>query len=427
MQVKKTVSKATEATVSVVAHEADLEPVKQHVLRQLQSKVKVAGFREGKVPLSLVEKNVDHSVLQSNFLEEAVNHLYVSAANELRLRPVSQPQVSIKKFVPFSELEFEAAVEVIGEIKLPDYKKMKRTKPSITVTDKDVSDVLKSLQLRVAEKKEVKRPAKNGDEAVIDFVGKDTNGKLVNGADGKDYPLVLGSNSFIPGFEPNLIGLKAGETKTFILKFPKDYGVKTIAGKDVSFIVTAKKVMEVILPKLDDSFASKVGPFKTVKELKADIKKQLKIEKEQQRDRDFENELVRDISAKASVSIPEKLIEEQIDRIEQEERQNLTYRGQTWQEHLKEEGLSEDEHHKQKRPQAEESVKAGLILSEIAEKEELEVTPDELEVRLQLLRGQYKDSTMQAELDKPENRRDIASRILTEKTLQKLTDLTVRK
>lgn len=426
MQVKKSFPEDTTAELTISAQQNDLDPIKLHVLRHLQQKVKVPGFREGKVPVALVEKNIDQNTLQTEFLEEAINHLYMSAAKELRLRPVAQPEVAIKKFVPFSELEFTANVEVIGEITLPDYKKIKKSKEKVSVTAKDVADVLTNLQQRAAERKTVDRASRNGDEVTIDFAGVDAKGEAVSGADGQDYPLMLGSNTFIPGFEPNLVGLKASEEKTFTLKFPKDYGVKAIAGKDVTFKVTLKKVNEVVSPKLDDAWAAKVGPFKTVSELKADIKKQLTQERQNELDRAYENELVGEIATKTKLAIPKRLIEEQIDRIEEEERRNLTYRGQTWEEHLKDEGLTADQHREQKRPDAIERVKAGLALTQIAEDEGIEVTPEELEVRVQLLRGQYKDPAMLAELDKPENRRDIASRLLTEKTLAKLTEYAQR-
>lgn len=421
MQVKKSFPEETRAHLTITASEADLNPVKQHVLKRLQQQIKVPGFRAGNVPPGLVEKHVDSAALQNEFLEEAINHLYASAANQLMLKAVSQPQVSIKKFVPFTELEFDVETDVVGEIKLADYKNLKKSKPKAEVTPKDISEVLKSLQTRAAERKEVSRASKPGDEVLIDFNGVNAEGKPVNGADGKDYPLILGSNTFIMDFEPNLVGLKAGADKAFTLKFPKDYGFKAMAGKAVTFEVHINKVQEVIEPKLDDDFVTKISPFKTLGELKNDIKKQLLAERQNELNRQFENELVGAITAKSTVAIPKRLIDEQIDLMERDERQNLAYRGQTWQEHLKEEGVSEQEHREQKRPQALERVKAGLVLSEIAEREKLEVTNEELETRLRLLKEQYKDSAMQAELDKPRNARDIASRILTEKTLDKLT------
>ncbi len=422
MQVKISHPSKTEAVVTIIANEAELKFIQEHVLEHFQGSVKVPGFRAGKVPAEILMKHVDQNQLQSRFLEEAVEQLYAQVMQSHKLRPVANPQIAVKKFVPFNTLEFEATVPVVGEMKLADYKKVKKTKPKVAITAKDVDEVVASLQTRAAEKVDVDRAVKNGDQVYIDFKGVDAKGEPVKGADGKDYPLILGSKSFIPGFEENLIGLKAGDEKTFTLKFPKDYGVKALASKAVTFTVNLIKVQELKEPKLDDAFAVTVGPFKTLADLKADIKKQLLIERQQQADRAYENELIQAISNKSVVAIPKVLVDDQINRMEDEERQNLTYRGQTWQEHLDEEGVNEEQHKEQKRPQAEERIKASLVMAEIAEAEGLEVTPEELDVRMQLLRGQYQDLAMQAELAKPEARRDIAGRILTEKTLAKLSN-----
>ena len=191
-------------------------------------------------------------------------------------------------------------------------------------------------------------------------------------------------------------------------------------GKKVTFNVDVKNVNELASPKVDEAFAAQAGPFKTVNELRADIKKQLKDERTAQADREYANEVVKKITDKSEVEIPEKLIEEQVARLEDEEKQNLAYQGQTWQEHLKLEGINEEEHRTRHRPDALMRVKGGLVLSEIAEKESITVEPEELQIRIKMLKGQYTDEKMQAELDKLENQQDIASQILTEKTLARL-------
>lgn len=420
MQISLTHNSETEVKITVVATESELQPLKEHVLNHFRSSVKLAGFRQGKAPLALVEKSIDQSQLQAEFLNEALNQMYSRAVTEKRLRVVSDPEVSITKFVPFTTLEFDATVQAIGDVKLPDYKKIKLAKPEVKITADDVKQVIESLQTRLAEKKDVDRAAKAGDHVWIDFKGVDDKGEAVNGAEGKDYPLPLGSNTFIPGFEDNVIGMSAGEEKTFTLKFPKDYGVSALANKDVTFTVVATKVQEAVIPKVDDDFAAKAGPFTTVQELKDDIKKQLESERGYEADQKFENELILAIGNKTKVAIPAVLIDDQIRRIEEEEKRNLVYRGQTWQEHLADEGVTEEEHREQKRPQAEERVRASLALAEIAEAENIVVTPEDLEIRVQLLKGQYQDKKMHDEIDKPENRRDIASRMLTEKTIEKL-------
>ena len=304
---------------------------------------------------------------------------------------------------------------------LPDYKKIKLAKTEAKIDEAQVKEVVESLRSRLADKKEVTRAAKDGDEVTIDFKGVDAKGEAVNGAEGKDYPLQLGSNSFIPGFEPAVVGVKPGESKTFTIPFPKDYGVKALQGKKVTFTITANKIEELVLPKIDDDFASKAGPFETLKDLKADIKRQLTIEKQNELDRTYETELLRAIAKKTKVAIPDSVIDEQVERAEQDERQNLVYRGQTWQEHLDGEGVTEEDHRKRNRPDAEEQVKIGIILGAIGDKEEITVTPEELEIRLQLLKGQYTDAKMHEELDKPEGRQDIAARLRSEKIITKLT------
>ena len=429
MQVKKTQVSDTSIIVSVVADAKELAPIKDHVLNHFQGKVKVQGFRSGKVPAELLEKNIDPTNLQTEFLEEAIEQLYIAAAQQLQIRPVDRPQISIKKFVPYTTLDFEAQVEVLGPVTLPDYTKIKVTKPTVKITDEDVKGVISSLQQRAAEKKDVNRPAKESDQVWIDFTGVDAKTKeAIQGADGKDYPLALGSNTFIPGFEPELVGLSAGEEKTFTLTFPKDYGVASLQDRKVTFVVTLTKVQEVAEPKLDDAFAAKVGPFKTFAELKADVKEQLAVERQKEADRNFESELVKTISDKSKVAVPEALVKDQEERLMRDVQQNLVYRGQTMKELLLSEGKTEEEYRKDVvRPNAIERVKASLVLAEISEKEKLDVTPEELEIRMQTLKTQYKDPQMQEELNKPETRRDIASRMLTEKTVNKLTSYAARK
>jgi len=421
MQIKREQLSPTTIKLSIVADKAFLEAAKQAVLSKFAGNAKVPGFRPGKAPANLVEKQLDQTALQSEFIDQAINQLYVAAVGQEKLRPVAPPQITLSKFVPYTTLEFTAEAEVIGNIKLADYTKLKFAPKKVEVTAKDVTGVLDSLRQRAASKEEVTRVAKLGDEVTIDFTGTDSKtSEPIEGADGLDFPLLLGSNSFIPGFEDELVGLKPAGEKTFTLTFPADYGTTALQNRKVKFAVKVSKIQQLTEPKLDDAFASSIGPFKTVAELKTDIKKQLKAERQQEANRAFENELLLKIAAKTTVALPKTLIDEEIDRSEEEEKRNLVYRGQTWQEHLDAEGLDAEGHREKQREGAELRVKAGLILGEIAEKEKITVAPEELELRIQLLKGQYTDPAMLAELDKPENHPDIRNRILVEKTLDKL-------
>lgn len=270
----------------------------------------------------------------------------------------------------------------------------------------------------MAEKNEVKRAAKTGDEAWIDFKGVDTKGEPIKGADGTDYPLALGSGTFIPGFEEEVVGLKAGETKEFNITFPKDYGSKALQNAKVTFTVTVKKVMEVKTPKMDDDFASKIGPFKSMDDLTGDIKKQLEAEKADRVERDYEAAILNELVDKTKVAIPDVLINEQEQAIIQEVRQNVVQRGMTYDEYLNQMGMTEEEYKKKEiTPEAVRRVKAGLVLSEIGDKEGIDVTPEELEIRVQQLKGQYQDKKMQEQLDLPESRREINARLRSEKVI----------
>ena len=425
MQVKRTNKSKNEVVLLISGDLVELGPIKDHILKDHFAKdIKIAGFRQGKAPLNLVEKNVDQSMFQSKFLDEALNNLYSAAISQEKLRAVDQPKIEIKKFVPYTLLEFEALVPVLGDIKLADYKKIKlpSTVPK-KVTDADVEAVLNNIQKQLAEKKDVNRAAKNNDQVFIDFKGVDENNKPVNGADAKNYSLIIGSNNFIPGFESNLIDLKPGEEKSFTLTFPKDYSVKALANRKVTFTVNLIKVQELVEPPINDEFASNVGPFKSVKELEEDVRSQLLLEKQNEADRDYESKLLKEISSKSSVSIPEVLIDEEVEKRLADLKLNLSYRGQTLAEFLDEERTTEELYiQKNVKPEATERLKASIVLSEISELEKIPLTNEEVDARIQFMISQYQDPQSQAELSKPEARREIASRMLAEKTIKKLTE-----
>ncbi len=420
MQVTLERKSPTRARLAISASAEELEAIKGHVLASHFSDVKVPGFREGRAPQHLIEKSANQQRLFDEFMEHAINDLFRKAVEQEKIRPIGQPNIEVKKFVPYTTLEFESEQDIIGKISLANYKQIKMAKPKVQVSAKEVDDVLKSLGKRMADRKAVERAAKNGDEVMIDFDGSNAKGEPVAGASGKDYPLILGSKNFVPGFEEALVGLKAGGDKEFKVTFPADYGVPALRAKPVTFKVNVKQVNELTEPKLDDELAKKIGPFASVAELKVDIKKQLTAEQETRALQQYESELIKRISEKSKVEFPQSLVEDQLNAMEESEKRDLVMRGQTWQEHLKDEGVSEEQHRERKREEAAERVKAGLVLSEISIVEGLDVEPAELDTRISSLKTQYQDPAMRAELDKPENRQDIAARLLTEKTINRL-------
>jgi len=429
MKIQRTNQSDTKILFTITGTQNELLAAKQIAIAKLSPQVKLQGFRPGHAPAELVEKQLNPNLLQEETLNEVLNTLYETAVRQEDIRPVAQPKVELKKFVPYTEVEFTAEVDVIGKITLGNYKNLKAKKNTATVAKTDVDEVINRLQTQMAEYKEVDQAAKVGDRAWIDFEGVDAKGEAVQGAKGDDYPLALGSNTFIPGFEDNVVGLKKGDKKEFTIPFPKDYGVKALQGKKVTFAITVKKVEETIRPDVNVDFAKKVGPFDSIEALKADIKKQIVAEREHQADRDYQDALVKELIQVSKLSLPDAMLQEQIDIVDKEFRQNLVYRGQTFQEYLSAAGLTEDDYKKKElAPAAEERLKAGLILSELADVEKVTITPEELEIRIQVLKGQYQsDTKMQEELDKPENRREVAARLLTEKTIAKLVSLQANK
>jgi trigger factor len=425
MQVNRNDLSETEVELTITADQEQLDSIKNHVLTEhFGNTVNVPGFRAGKAPANFIEKHVDQADLQRQFLDEAVNDLYNQAVIKERIRNVDQPEVQIIKFVPFTYLEFKAKVPTLGEITIPDYKKIKLPKPSPKIIKAaDIDAVLDSLKKQTSDRKDVNRAAKNGDQIYLDFKGVDEKGNPVSGADAKDYPLVLGSNTFIPGFEPDLIGLKPGESKTFDIVFPKDYQLKALANKKVTFSINIIKVQEIVDPKLDDSFAQKIGPFKTMADLKSDIKKQLTLEETNRNDRDYESALLKAITEKSKLTVPEVLINDEVEKRIVDLRKNLTYRGQTFEEYLGLEDTNEQDYReKVLRPEAVDRLKASIVLSEISEIEKINLTNEEIDQYLELLKARYTDPEMQAELAKPEARRDVASRLVAEKTIKKVAE-----
>lgn len=414
----------TKVEFSVTLDAADLADVRPLTIAKLSKDLKVAGFRAGKAPANVAEKNLDPNMLESQVIEDSVNKHMIDILEKEDLQPLDRPQVDVKEFVPKSSLVFEATVEVLPEVKLGNYKKLKVEKAKVTVTEAEIKEVLERMQVSMAEKKEVERAAKKGDEAWIDFDGVDEKGKAVAGASGKDYPLQLGSGTFIPGFEEGIVGKKPGQIFDLPLTFPADYHAKALAGAKVTFKVTIKGVKEVVQPALDDGFAAKAGPFKTLAELKTDIKKELLAQKEQSADNALKDSLIEQLVTASDVPVPESLVGDQIQQLERDMTQNLMYRGLTLDEYLAGEKLTHDEwHEKELKPAAVRRIQVGLVLAELSKAEKIEVSQAELESRLAAQLQQYTDPNLLARFDSPEGRRDIANRAMTEKTMDRLVEL----
>ena len=422
---KHTLKKLTPTRTLITASVdvATIKKAKSLAVKELGKKVKVAGFREGKVPAKVVEKNIDPNMLANETVEYATNQALNTIINETELRVLDQPKIEVTKFVPFDTLEFTAEFDVLPEITLGDYKKLKTTKEVIKVEADEINEVIERMQKGFAERNDVDRAAKVTDEVTMNFVGKDENGEVIEGASGNDYPLILGSNTFIPGFEEQVVGHKKDETFDIEVTFPADYHADHLKSAKVTFTVTITKVQEIILPPVDDALAKKVGQFNTVKEFKADIKKEITTQKEKSAVEKQKDELLGQLIEASEIPLPELLIDDQTRAIEQDAMQNLMYRGQTVEQYMAANSYADKDewHAKELRPMAERRVKAGLVIAELSKAEKIEVTKDELDAELE--RRKIEAPAMAEQLDTPDARRDLANRVITEKTINRLLEL----
>jgi trigger factor len=414
------------ATIKVEATE--LKAAEQVALKKLSKTVKVNGFRKGHVPLEVVKKNVDPNALAQETLENALSRAVAESFIENKLQALERPEVEVKKFVPGESLEFTAEADVLPKVKLGDYKKLKVTEKKISVAKKDVDEVVERIRKSMAEKKEVKRAAKLGDEAVIDFVGK-KDGEAFPGGTGNDYPLELGSGSFIPGFEEAIVGLKAGDKKDVELTFPKDYHAPDLKGKKVVFETTVKKINEKVLPELNDEFAAKTGPFTSMSELTADIKRELEAQKKREASDELKDSLVKQLVAKSNVAVPAVLREDQVRSIEQDLMQNLMYQGLSIEQYWEQKGYKDRDAwvKAEANEAADNRIKAGLVLSELSKVLKIEATADELADHLNTYRKQYANNPEMAKrFEEPEVQREVANRLITEKTVDELVKLNTK-
>lgn len=418
----------TKVAVNVTLGVSELKDAELAALNELGKDIKVPGFRKGKVPVSVVSKNVNPNMLAQKTLESALSKAVADAFISEKLQALDRPEVEVKKFVPGSELEFTAESEVMPKIKIGDYKNLKSTAKKVSVTKKDIAEITDRLKKGFASKKTVQRPAKITDEVNIDFEGK-KDGIAFDGGKGEKYDLVLGSNSFIPGFEDGIIGKKTGETFDLKLTFPEDYHADNLKGAEVVFTTTINEIKEVVEPELNDELAAKAGPFKTVEELEDDIKREITKQKETEATEKLKDDLVAELVEKSTVPVPDVLLKDQMKLIEQDTNRNLMYRGMSIDDYIKSLKYKDknDWLENEVRPIAEKRVKAGLLLAELSKVEKIEATENELLEKINQLGKQYPSEDMRKHLKTPEVQRDVANRILTEKTVDRLVSLNSKK
>ena len=412
----------TSVEIKVVLDKNDLKEAEEKAINRLVKDVKIEGFRKGKAPLDIAKKNINPNDLASVSLDIAVRTSVPKAFEESKSAPLMIPNVEVTKFVPGETVEYTAKADILPEVKLGDYKKLGVKKEEVKVAEKDVKEILDNIQNAYAEKKVAKKKAEMGDEVVIDLEGS-LNGEKFEGGAAKDFKLGLGSHQFIPGFEEGIVGHESGDRFDLELTFPKDYHADKLAGKKTNFNVLLKQVNEIVKPALDDELAKKCGPFKTIDELKADIKKNLETQNAAKVDEKFKDDLVNKLVEKSKVSAPEIMVKDQLNIIKNDIAANAARQGLSFEDYLKQTGQTEEDWEKMARDIAEKRVKASLCLQILARDEKIEVEDEIVDAKVNELREVYKKSKEALKnLKDPNVRQDIKNRLTIEKTLNQLVE-----
>ena len=356
------------------------------VFKKESKKYAVPGFRKGKAPRKMVEAMYGAEVFYEDAIEEAYPAAYSAALEEAGIEPVAYPKLEIQE-VGKDGFTFKAVVTVKPEVKVKDYKGMTAPKADVQVTDADVKAELKTYIDRASRLVTVDREAKKGDTVVIDFEGF-LEGKPFEGGKGENFSLELGSHTFVPGFEEQLVGVKAGDEKDLDITFPEDYH-KDLAGKAVVFKVKVHEVKEKEIPALDDEFAKDVSEFDTLKDLKADLKKKITEERQKAANQAFEDALMEQVAENITADVPDAMVEAQSRQFLDNFKMQLAQQGLQYDQYMKATGMDEAQLLADAKEPALKQVRMDLAMAAIIKEENIDATDEEVEAEFQRMADQY--------------------------------------
>ena len=376
----------------------------------------IPGFRKGKAPFNIVERMYGDEIFYEDAFNELVPPIYDKEIEENKLEVVSRPDIHIENMKKGEDLVFTATVQTKPEVVLGQYKGVELKKVEYKVTDEDVNHELEHMQEHNARIITVEdRPVKEKDIAVIDFEGF-VDGKAFEGGKAENHELEIGSNTFIPGFEDQIIGMKAGEEKDINVTFPEDYFSKDLAGKEATFKVKLHEIKEKKLPTLDDEFAKDVSEFDTLNDLKTSIKEKKQAQNDDRAKHETESLAIEAVSNNTPIDIPSGMIETEIDAMIRDLEQQLSYQGINLDQYLHMINKTRKEIEDNYKEQAEKNVKSRLVLEAIIKEEKLEASDDEVSAKIKEMATNY--GRKEEELNKNEALKEyLANNIKTEKAI----------
>ena len=378
----------------------------------------IPGFRKGKAPMNIVEKYYGKEIFYEDAFNEVAGEALDEAVKENNLQVVSRPDIDVTQIEKGKDLIFTAVMQTKPEAELGKYKGVEIKKIEYKVTDDDINHELSHMQEHNARIVTVEdRPVEKGDITVIDFEGF-VDGKAFDGGKAEGHELEIGSNTFIPGFEDQIIGMKIDEEKDINVKFPEEYFSKDLAGKDATFKVKLHEIKKKELPKLDDEFAKDVSEFDTLKELKEDIKKKQQKQNDDKAKYETQDAVIKAVCENVKVDIPSGMVETEVDNMLKDIEQRLSYQGLKLEQYLQMMGKTQDEMKKEYEPQAIESIKSRLMLEAVIKAEKIEATDEEIDEKLKEMAKNYSKENDEEFLKNENVRNYIKEGLTSEKALE---------
>lgn len=411
LQVENLEKNMAKLTIEVPASE--FEKALQSAYNKQKKSISVPGFRKGKVPRQMVEKMYGPEIFYEDAANELIPTAYEEELKNCDLEIVSRPTVDIVQIKKGENFIFTAEVAVKPEVTLGEYKGMEVDKTSTRVTQKEVEAKIKEEAEKNARTVTVEgRPVQDGDEVILDFEGF-VDGEAFEGGKGENYPLTIGSGSFIPGFEEQLVGAEAEKEVEVKVTFPEEYHAEELKGKDAVFKCTIHEIKEKQIPEIDDEFAAEVSEFDTLDEYKADVKAKIKEQKENEGKQKKEDQAVEKAVANATMEIPEAMIDEQVRQMVNEFAQNMQYQGISFEQYCQITGMTLEKIQEETRPQAVKRIETRLVLEAIAKAENIEVTGERLDEEIKKMAESYnmeadKLKELMGEEEKKQMMEDIA-------------------
>lgn len=355
-----------------------------------KSKISLPGFRKGKAPRKMIEKMYGAEVFYEDAANSIIPDAYAKAADECGLELVSQPKINVTQLEAGKPFIFEAVVAIKPEVELGQYKGVEVSKNDVEATDADVEEELKRVQDQNSRTVAVSdRAVKDGDNTVIDFEGF-VDGVAFDGGKGTDYPLTIGSHSFIDNFEEQIIGMNIGDEKEINVTFPEEYHAEELKGKPAVFKVKVKEIKEKQLPELNDEFAQDVSDFDTLAEYRDDLKKKIETRKSNEAKAKKEDEAIAKIIETSKMDIPEAMVDTQVNRMVEDFAQRLQQQGLSVEQYFQYTGMTADKIMDEMKPEAVKRIQSRLVLEAIVKAENIETTDDEFEAELKKMAEAYK-------------------------------------